>query len=91
MRTIKHALAMMTVGLIIAATWGCGDTLGDSCQSDGDCSDGLTCLSPSCVADKSCQYSCKTDDECVSKAGKGSHCNTADPFGSCIGFCSAAD
>jgi hypothetical protein len=76
---------------LLVTLCGCGDTLGDPCESDSECSDGLTCLSPGCIGDKSCQYACSSDDECASNAGEGSTCNTDDPFGSCVGFCSAAD
>ncbi len=87
MKTLPRYGALL-IALTVSA---CGDTLGDPCSDDSECSNGQTCLSPGCIGDKSCQYSCGSDDECASKAGPGSTCNDDDPFGSCVGYCSAAD
>ena len=90
-RRIVAGLAMATLALL-AFESGCGDSLGSSCEGDGDCSDGQVCASPACASSELvCLYSCSSNDECTTKAGAGSTC-IDDPLGvGCIGYCSAAD
>jgi hypothetical protein len=91
----SNVIVVVALGLLALLTTGtgCGDTLGARCEEKTDCNDGQVCASPACDSSRPdvCFYTCETDDECVEKAGSGSHC-VADPLGfGCIGYCSAAD
>ncbi len=85
-------IAALALFALLATGTGC-DTLGARCEETSDCSDGQVCGSPACDSSRPavCFFTCETDDECVEKAGEGSHC-VPDPLGfGCVGYCSAAD